>query len=178
MPNLSASLIAKPGNPVTATIPSRRAGVVIVLAASIPLVAGCAAHDDQGSSEKTPYASVIQSPPPSVIDVTRTPPDISGSTDTFVRLSDRTGSEEVTVVRNIKAGTIAVATECAGEGKTTISIGQLSTYDIPCATAPGTTYNEIGLGSSKRNVEITVTASPGIHWGLSVGWRPGHERPF
>ncbi|WP_405512752.1 hypothetical protein [Streptomyces canus] len=158
------------------------AGVVIVLAASIPLAAGCAAHDDQGSSEKTPHASVTppppSPPPPSVIDVTRTPPDISGSTDTLVRLSDRTGSEEVTVIRNIKAGTIAVATECAGEGKTTIGIGQLVTYNIPCETAPESTYNEIGLGSTKHNVKITVTASPGIHWGLSVGWRPGHERPF
>ncbi|MDI5911706.1 MULTISPECIES: hypothetical protein [Streptomyces] len=153
------------------------AGVVIVLAASIPLVAGCAAHDERGSSEETPHASVTSPPPPLVIDVTRTPPDISGSTDTLVRLSDRTGSEEVAVIPSIKAGTIAVATECAGEGKTTISIGELSTYDIPCATAPETTYNAIGLGSSRHNVKITVTASAGIHWGLSVGWRPGHERP-
>ncbi|MEU0206568.1 hypothetical protein [Streptomyces canus] len=153
------------------------AGVAFVLAAGIPLVAGCAARDDQGSSEETPHASVASSPPPSVIDVTRTPPDISGSTETLVRLSDRTGSEEVTVIRNIKAGTIAVATECAGEGKTTIGIGKLGTYGILCETAPGTTYNEIGLGSSKHNVKITVTASAGIHWGLSVGWRPGHERP-
>lgn len=81
------------------------------------------------------------------------------------------------MIPSIKAGTIAVATECAGEGKTTISIGELSTYDIPCATAPETTYNAIGLGSSRHNVKITVTASAGIHWGLSVGWRPGHERP-
>ncbi|MET9457497.1 hypothetical protein ABZY05_20820 [Streptomyces canus] len=160
-----------------AKLTKSHAGVVIVLAASIPLVAGCAAHDERGSSEETPHASATSPPPPSVIDVTRTPPDISGSTDTFVRLSDRTGSEEVTVIRNIKAGTIAVATECAGEGKTTIGIGKLTTYDIPCATAPETTYNEIGLGSSKHNVKITVTASAGIHWGLSVGWRPGHERP-
>ncbi|WP_433920721.1 hypothetical protein OIE50_50310 [Streptomyces canus] len=156
-----------------------RVAAVIVLAASIPLVAGCTTHDSQTSSQNVPNASPTPSPSHSTspIDVTRTPPDISGSAKTFVRLADRTGSEEVTVIPSIRAGTIAVATECAGEGKTIIMVGKLTTYTIPCTTTPSTTYNEIGLGSSRQHVLITVTASAGIHWGLSVGWRPGHERP-
>ncbi|MFF0097186.1 hypothetical protein ACFYSF_45805 [Streptomyces canus] len=152
-----------------------RVAAVIVLA--VPLVAGCTTHDSQTSSQNVPNASPTPSPPTSPIDVTKTPPDISGSTKTFVRLADRTGSEEVTVIPSIRAGTIAVATECAGEGKTIIMVGKLTTYTIPCTTTPSMTYNEIGLGSSKQHVLITVTASAGIHWGLSVGWRPGHERP-
>jgi hypothetical protein len=109
--------------------------------------------------------------------VTRTPPDISGSAKAFVRLADRTGSQEVTVIPSIKTGTLAVATECIGEGKTTIGIGKLATYTIPCATTSTATYNEIGLGSSRHDVHVTVTAGAGIHWGLSVGWRPGVEHP-
>ncbi|MGX1471395.1 UNVERIFIED_CONTAM: hypothetical protein RKD50_000203 [Streptomyces canus] len=151
---------------------------VIVLTASIPLVAGCTAHDDRNSSQNVPNASGPPSHPTALIDVTKTPPGISGSTRTLVRLADRTGSEEVTVIPSIKAGTIAVATECAGEGKTIIMVGKLTTYTIPCTTTPTTTYNEIGLGSSKQHVPIAVTASAGNHWGLSVGWRPGHERPL
>ena len=154
-----------------------RVTAVIFLTASIPLVAGCTTHDSQNSSQNVPNTSATPSHPTSPIDVTRTPPDISGSTKTLVRLADRTGSEEVTVIDSIKTGTIAVATECAGEGKTTIGIGELATYTIPCTTTPATTYNEIGLGSSKQHIHITVTASGGIHWGLSVGWRPGRERP-
>jgi hypothetical protein len=82
------------------------------------------------------------------------------------------------VADSIKAGTIAVATECAGEGKTVIVVGKLATYTIPCTTTPATTYHEIGLGSSKQHVPITVTASAGIHWGLSVGWRAEHKPPL
>jgi hypothetical protein len=155
-----------------------RVAAVIVLAGSVPLVAGCTTHDSQTSSQNVPNTSPTQSYSTSPIDVTRTPPDISGSTKTFVRLANRTGSEEVTVIPSIKAGTIAVGTECAGEGKTIIMVGKLTTYTIPCTTTPSTTYNEIGLDSSKQHVLITITASAGIHWGLSVGWRPGHERPF
>jgi hypothetical protein len=161
-----------------AKLTKARVAAVIVLAASVPLVAGCTTHDSQTSSQNVPNASPTPSHPTSPIDVTRTPPDISGSTKTLVRLADRTGSEEVTVIPSIKAGTIAVATECAGEGKTIIMVGKLTTYTIPCTTTPSTTYNEIGLGSSKQHVPITVTASAGIHWGLSVGWRAGHKPPL
>jgi hypothetical protein len=160
-----------------AKLTKARVAGAIVLAASIPLIAGCTTHDSQTSSQNVPNASPPPSHPTLPIDVTKTPPDISGSTKKLVRLADRRGSEEVTVIPSIKAGTIAVATECAGEGKTTIMVGQLATYTIPCTTTPATTYNEIGLGSSKQHIPITVTASAGIHWGLSVGWRPGHERP-
>jgi hypothetical protein len=83
----------------------------------------------------------------------------------------------MTVIPSIKTGTLAVATECIGEGKTTIGIGGLATYTIPCATTSTATYNEIGLGSSSHDVLVTVTAGAGIHWGLSVGWRPGVEHP-
>ncbi|MFF0017891.1 hypothetical protein [Streptomyces sp. NPDC005374] len=107
--------------------------------------------------------------------MTRTPPDISGSAKVFVRLADRTGSEEIPGIRSVKPGTIAVATECVGKGKTVITIGKLATYTVPCTTTPATTYNEIGLSSSKQNIDITVTAGSGVHWGLSVGWRPGMD---
>lgn len=165
---------------------TRMRGVaVIALAASVPLMAGCAGHTGKDASDKapsagTPHASAPwspSSPPPSAIAVTRTPPDISGSAKAFVRLADRTGSEEIPGIRSVKPGTIAVATECAGKGKTVISIGQLATYTVPCTTTPATTYNEIGLSSSKQNIDTTVTASAGVHWGLSVGWRPGTHPP-
>ncbi|MGW1801697.1 hypothetical protein ACWCQN_38715 [Streptomyces sp. NPDC001984] len=151
--------------------------VTIALAASLPLSAGCTAHNGQDSPDKIPSASASPSDPASVIDLTKTPPDISGSAKALIRLADKTGSEEVAVIESIKAGTVAVATECTGEGKTTIVIGKLATYTIPCAATPSTTYNEIGLGSSKQHVKITVTASAGIHWGLSVGWRPEYQHP-
>ena len=154
-----------------------RAVVTIAFAASVPLIAGCTAHNVQSSPSETPTVSASPSPPSSVIDLTKTPPDISGSAKALIRLANRTGSEEVAVIGNIKAGTVAVATECTGEGKTTIAIGKLATYTIPCAATPSTTYNEIGLGSSKQQVKITVTASPEVHWGLSVGWRSGFQRP-
>lgn len=153
------------------------AAVTIALAASVPLIAGCAAHKGQDSPDTTPTASATASHPSSAIDLTKTPPDISGSAKALIRLADRTGSQEAAVIQSIKAGTVAVATECTGEGKTVIVIGKLATYTIPCATTPATTYNEIGLGSSKQHVKITVMASGGIHWGLSVGWRPGYQRP-
>ncbi|MFF6991985.1 hypothetical protein [Streptomyces sp. NPDC010273] len=151
--------------------------VTIVLALSVPLVTGCTAHYGQSSPRRTPTASASPFSRSSVIDLTKTPPDISGSAKALIRLANRTGSEEVAVIGNIKAGTVAVATECAGEGKTTIVIGKLASYTIPCAATPSTTYNEIGLGSSRHQVDITVTARPGVHWGLSVGWRPGFRRP-
>ncbi|SEE26023.1 hypothetical protein SAMN05216489_06009 [Streptomyces sp. 3213] len=151
--------------------------VTIALATGSPLIAGCTAHNGQSSPSKTPTASASPSPRSSVIDLTKTPPDISDSAKAFIRLANRTGSEEVAVIGNIKAGTVAVATECTGEGKTTIVIGKLATYTIPCAATPSTTYNEIGLGSSRQQVKVTVTASPGVHWGLSVGWRSGFQRP-
>ncbi|MFG2785877.1 hypothetical protein ACGFY7_49700 [Streptomyces prunicolor] len=154
-----------------------RAAVTIAFAAGVPLIAGCTAHNGQSSPHKTPTGSASPSPRSSVIDLTKTPPDISGSAKALIRLANRTGSEEVAVIGKIKAGTVAVATECTGEGKATIAIGKLATYTIPCAATPSTTYNEIGLGSSKQQVKITVTASPGVHWGLSVGWRSGFQRP-
>ncbi|MGW3312098.1 hypothetical protein ACWDG9_36575 [Streptomyces sp. NPDC001073] len=154
-----------------------RAAVTIAFAASVPLTASCTAHNAQSSPSNTPTASAAPSPRSSVIDLTKTPPDISGSAKALIRLANRTGSQEVAVIGTIKAGTVAVATECTGEGKTTIAIGKLATYTIPCAATPSTTYNEIGLGSSKQQVKITVTASPEVHWGLSVGWRPGFQRP-
>lgn len=87
-------------------------------------------------------------------------------------------SEEVTVVDSIKAGTDAVATECAGEGKSVIVVGKLATYTIPCTTTPTTSYNEIGLGSSKQHVPLTVTASAGIHWACpSDGAQDTRARP-
>ncbi|MFJ8143080.1 hypothetical protein [Streptomyces sp. NPDC096013] len=155
-----------------------RMAVTIALATSLLFIAGCTAQNSQESPLKTPNtSSATPSQPSSPIDLTKTPPDISGSAKAIIRLADKTGSEEVTVIESIKAGTVSVATECTGEGKTTIVIGKLTTYTIPCATEPSTTYNEIGLGSSKKHVKITVTASAGIHWGLSVGWRPGIENP-
>ncbi|WP_329557383.1 hypothetical protein [Streptomyces sp. NBC_00696] len=160
-----------------AKLTKARAAVTIAFAASVPLIAGCTAHNGQSSPRKTPTAPASPSPRSSVIDLTKTPPDISGSAKALIRLANRTGSEEVAVIGNIKAGTVAVATECTGEGKTTIAIGKLAIYTIPCAATPSTTYNEIGLGSSKQQVKITVTASPGVHWGLSVGWRSGFQRP-
>ncbi|MFJ3416103.1 hypothetical protein ACIPN8_07125 [Streptomyces sp. NPDC086082] len=154
-----------------------RAAVTMAFAASVLLIAGCTAHNGQSAPRKIPAASASPSPRSSVIDLTKTPPDISGSAKALIRLANRTGSEEVAVIGNVKAGTVAVATECAGKGETTIAIGKLATYTIPCAGTPSTTYNEIGLGSSKQQVKITVTASPGVHWGLSVGWRSGFQRP-
>ncbi len=154
-----------------------RAAVTIAFVASVPLIAGCTAHNGQSAPRRSPTASASPSPRSSVVDLTKTPPDISGSAKALIRLSNRTGSEEVAVIGSIKAGTVAVATECAGEGITTIVIGKLATYTIPCAATPSTTYNEIGLGSSKQQVKITVTATPGVHWGLSVGWRSGFQRP-
>nr|WP_159059423.1 hypothetical protein [Streptomyces antibioticus] len=44
------------------------------------------------------------------------------------------------MIKTIDAGTVAVATECAGEGKTTMVIGKLATYTIPCGATPSTTY--------------------------------------
>ncbi|GAA4034130.1 hypothetical protein GCM10022232_94480 [Streptomyces plumbiresistens] len=61
--------------------------------------------------------------------------------------------------------------------KTTIGIGNLATYTVPCADTPSTTYNEIGLGNNKQHVKMTITAGAGVHWGLSVGWRPGYQNP-
>lgn len=151
-----------------------RAAVMMALAANVSLITGCTAHNGQDPPGKTPYVSATPSDPSSAIDLTKTPPDISGSTKTLIRLADRTGSEEVAMIESIKAGTVAVATECTGEGKTIVGIGKLSTYTIRCAATPSTTYNEIGLGSSKQHVKITVTATAGVHWGLSVGWRPEH----
>jgi len=151
--------------------------VTIALASSGPLITGCTAHSGQDSVHRIPNASAIASSPSPAIDLTKTPPDISGSAKVLIRLANRTGSEEVAVIESIKAGTVAVATECTGEGKTTVVIGKLATYTTPCAAAPSTTYNEIGLGSSRQHVKITVEASAGIHWGLSVGWRPGYQRP-
>ncbi|MFI9830797.1 hypothetical protein ACIHIX_24265 [Streptomyces sp. NPDC051913] len=150
--------------------------VTIGLAAGLALVTGCTARSGQDSPNK-PEAYTSPSSSASAIDLATTPPDISGSTKALVRLADRTGSEEVAVIATVKAGTVAVATECAGEGKTVITIGELATYTISCGATPSTTYNEIGLGSSKQHVKITVTASAGIRWGLSVGWRPGYQRP-
>ncbi|MFC4508604.1 MULTISPECIES: hypothetical protein [Streptomyces] len=153
------------------------AAVTIALTASSSLLTGCTGHNGQGSSDKSPNASAIPSSSASAIDLTKTPPDISGSTKSLIRLANRTSSEEVDVIESIKAGTVAEATECTGEGKTIIAIGKLATYTVPCATTPSTTYNEIGLGSTKQHVKITDTASAGIHWGLSVGWRPEHQQP-
>ncbi|MFF3966410.1 hypothetical protein ACFYZI_33265 [Streptomyces griseorubiginosus] len=160
-----------------AKLTGAHATVVIALAASLPLIAGCSAHSGQDARTKIPAASATLSSPSPVIDLTKTPPDISGSAKTLIRLANRTGSEEVAVIKTIRAGTVAVATECTGQGRTTIVIGKLATYTVPCTAAPSTTYNEIGLGSSKQDVTITVTASTGVHWGLSVGWRPGYQRP-
>jgi hypothetical protein len=153
-----------------------RMAVTIAVAAGLSLSAGCTAHNGEDSPEKNP-SSARPSGSPSTIDLTTTPPDISGSTKALVRLADRTGSEEVAVIDSIKAGTVAVATECTGEGVTKIVVGELSTYTIPCEATPSTTYNEIGLGSGKKHVKITVTASAGIHWGLSVGWRSEYQPP-
>ncbi|MER7483938.1 hypothetical protein ABTX60_40935 [Streptomyces sp. NPDC126510] len=154
------------------------AAATIALAATVALIAGCAAHPGQDSPDKIPTASATATHPSSpAIGLTKTPPDISGSAKALIRLADRTGSEEAAVIQSIKVGTVAVATECTGEGKTTVVIGKLATYTIPCAATPTTTYNEIGLGSSKQHVKITVMAGAGIHWGLSVGWRPGYQRP-
>ncbi|MFF1301571.1 hypothetical protein [Streptomyces sp. NPDC058307] len=154
---------------------------VLVLAGSLPLIAGCTLRDGQDPPGRTPVpqASVPRSPahPSSALNVTRTPPDVSGSTKVFVRLANRTGSQEVTVIPSIKRGTIAVATECAGAGKAKISIGKLVTYTVLCATTSTTTYNEMVLDGTSQDVHVTVTVGAGIHWGLSVGWRPGVEHP-
>lgn len=154
-----------------------RTAVTIVFALGVSLVTGCTAHYVQSSPRRNPTVSASPSPRSSVIGLTKTPPDIFGSAKALIRLANRTGSEEVAVIGNIKAGTVAVATECVEARKTTIVIGKLASYTMPCAAAPSTTYNEIGLGSSRRQVKITVTASPGVHWALSVGWRPGFRRP-
>ncbi|WP_158778756.1 hypothetical protein [Streptomyces cellulosae] len=151
--------------------------MTVALAASVPLIAGCTAHNSQRSLRQTPSASATSVNASPVIDLTKTPPDISGSTKALIRLAGKTGSEEVATIHSVKAGTVAVATECNGEGKTTIVVGNLATYTIPCAAMPSTTYNEIRLGSNKKHVKITVTASAGVHWGLSVGWRPGNQHP-
>ncbi|MEU9452013.1 hypothetical protein [Streptomyces sp. NPDC048277] len=158
-----------------------RAAVTFALAASLPLISGCTTHNDQAAApEKHPRASAAPSNSPSSspstspsgIDPPKSPPDITDSTKALVRLADRTGSEEVAAIATIKAGTVAVATDCTGEGRTVIAIGKSATYTIPCEATPSSTYNEIRLSSSERNVTITVTADTGIHWGLSVGWRP------
>jgi hypothetical protein len=154
-----------------------RAAGTVCLAVVVSLITGCTAHTGQESPGETPSVSTSPADSASAIDVTKAPPDISGSTRAFIRLAGRAGSEEVAVIKSIKAGTVAVATECNGQGKTTIVIGKLATYTIPCTTVPATTYNEIGLGSSKKDVKITVSASSGVHWGLSVGWRPGNQHP-
>lgn len=147
------------------------------LAVGVSLITGCTAHTGQESPGETPSVSTTPAASASAIDVTKAPPDISDSTKAFIRLAGRTGSEEVAVIKSIKAGTVAVATECNGQGKTTMVIGKLATYTIPCTTAPSTTYNEIALDSSRKDVKITVTAGVGVHWGLSVGWRPGNQHP-
>ncbi|MGW1214154.1 hypothetical protein ACWD5F_31480 [Streptomyces sp. NPDC002499] len=151
--------------------------VTITLTMSLPFMAGCTSHNGQGSSDTSSNTPSPRSNSTSAIDLTKTPPDISGSTKALIRLADKTGSEEVAVIKTIKAGTVAVATECTGDGKTTMVIGKLATYTIPCTATSSTTYNEIGLGSSRQQVAISVTASAGIHWGLSVGWRPGYRNP-
>ncbi|MFJ6088268.1 hypothetical protein ACIQI8_43630 [Streptomyces sp. NPDC092369] len=153
-----------------------RAAVAIAVAASLSLSAGCTAHNGQQSPGRTP-PSATSSGSPSAIVLPSTPPDISGSTKALVRLADRTGSEEVAVIDSIEGGTVAVATECAGEGVTKIVVGGLSTYTIPCEAAPSETYNEIGLRSARKHVKIVVTAGTGIHWGLSVGWRSEYQTP-
>ncbi|GGN34045.1 hypothetical protein [Streptomyces fuscichromogenes] len=160
-----------------AKLTKAHAALTIALAAGIPLSSGCTAQKSQDSPKKASSVSATPSDRDPVVDVTKTPPDISGSAKALVRLANRTGPQEVAVIENIKAGTVAVATECNGEGKTTIVIGKLATYTVPCAATPATTYNEIGLGSSKKDVKITITASAGVHWGLSVGWRPEYQPP-
>ncbi|MFJ3671172.1 hypothetical protein ACIPSE_32395 [Streptomyces sp. NPDC090106] len=154
-----------------------RAIVTIGLAASLSLATGCTAHSGQGASNGSPQPFAGPSSSASAIDLATTPPDISDSTKAFVRLADRTGSEEVAVIESIDAGTVAVATECAGEGRTVIAIGDLATYTILCGATPSATYNEISVDSSKRHIEVVVTAGAGIRWGLSVGWRPRGQSP-
>jgi hypothetical protein len=108
-----------------------------------------------------------------LVNLTTTPPDVSGSTKVFVRLANRTGSAEVASLKSIAAGTVSVATECAGEGKLIVAVGELATYTVPCGTRPSGTYNEIALDSTRHRVDITVKVNSGTHWGLSVGWHRG-----
>ncbi|MFD5540227.1 hypothetical protein ACFWIJ_21030 [Streptomyces sp. NPDC127079] len=168
--------------------------MAIVLAAGLPLVAGCTAHHGQDAPQDglrtaaaPPSAPASATPPApaaatpsataSALDLTRTPPDLSGSARSFVRLANRTGSEEVTVIESVQPGTVAVATECAGAGHTTVTLGNVAAYTVRCAAAPSATYNEIRLDSGSHHLEITVTAGTRVHWGLSVGWRPLDHRP-
>ncbi|MEW2305404.1 hypothetical protein AB0958_36550 [Streptomyces sp. NPDC006655] len=158
--------------------------MALVLAAGLPLVAGCTAHHGQDAPQDglrtaaaPPSAPAAATPSAPASALTRTPPDLSGSARSFVRLANRTGSEEVTVIESVQPGTVAVATECAGAGDTTVTLGNVAAYTVRCTAAPSTTYNEIRLDSGSHHVEIAVTAGTRVHWGLSVGWRPLDHRP-
>jgi hypothetical protein len=140
-------------------------------AAAAGLLSGCTsvAHGAAGAPPRTSSASTVTAP------VVTTQAQLLPGFTPLVRASDRTGSAQLSELGHVAPGTVAVMVQCTGSGSLSVAITTIISFGVDCGGLPS--YNEIHLGSSRSNVNVSVASDSSAHWALSLGWAAGGSTP-
>jgi hypothetical protein len=141
-------------------------------------VAGCAPTGAAPTAAGQPGAPGISSPStaPSADPVTYVP-SMGGFSKIFTEAANKTGSEQLADITSVPAGTLGIFIECRGPNNMQLNLGKLGTFALSCGSKTIPNYDEIGLGSTKTDIPVAISAAPTDHWSIAVGWHAGSRGP-
>jgi hypothetical protein len=140
-------------------------------------VSGCTStHPAAASRTPTAHPTTVQSAAPLQWNpVTRQPLPQPGKI--LFQAADKSGSAQLTVIPKIDPGTLGIVALCSGPGKITVDMGKIASFTVGCGRNNPGVYNVVALGSARNSVPISVQATSGNTWALTLGWNSGLAKP-
>jgi hypothetical protein len=150
-----------------------------IAAALVLCVAGCASSATTSTTAapaSKPPTAISPSPVSSADPVTYVP-TLTGFSKVFTTAADRSGADILADIATVPAGTFGVFLECRGPDTMWLDLGTLGKFKMSCGSKTTPNYDEIGLGSEKKNITVSVSTSPEDRWSIAVGWHAGSRGP-
>ncbi len=149
-----------------------------IAAALILCGAGCASSTTAHTAvaEASKPSSITPSPASSADPVTYVPA-LTGFSKVFTKAADQSGSETLTDISAIPSGTLGAFLECRGPDPLWLDLGTLGKFKMSCGSKTTPNYDEIGLGSEKRQITVSVSTTSEDRWSIAVGWHAGSRGP-
>ena len=99
------------------------------------------------------------------------PPDLDPGASLAGRQKATTGNAGIPYGKGRKGDALTIAASCQGEGKITVTVRPVHvSFPLQCgADQVSTASNEVALSGVERSGVVSVEASSGVRWSLTVG---------
>lgn len=152
----------------------RLVGLGLLLAAVLPITAGCSSGQGDAAAKLSPNKSASPSEPHSSAtekEPVKVPPELDGAETLAGRQGETRGSRTLSYDQGRKGDALIVAVRCEGEGEMKVSLKPVRvSFDLECVEGEAsTTYNQLSVAGVEKAGAVSVTAPSSVRWSLTIG---------